>query len=111
MSLVLRFSDEALADLSDIWNWTVQNFDHRQADEYFALLDQALNDIHGDPNSILSRAHPELGSHIRSYHLESSKRGSRVNSPRHLVYYTLDRKDEIFVLRILHERMEPHRYL
>ncbi len=96
-----------------IWQWTEEKYDVDQAVRYQMLLDQALDDVRIDPERPSSRPHPEWGAQVRSYRIALSKRrsGTGIKSPRHIVVYTLEYEDEVFVLRILHDRMEAQGYL
>ena len=113
MSRTIRLTESAEADLDAILLWTVERFDVEQALRYQALLNQALDDIRKEPEGPTSRLHLKLGTQVRSYHIDSSKgrSGSGVKSPRHVIFYTLQFENEVRVLRILHERMRPERYL
>lgn len=109
----LRLSDDAKADMEDIWVWTAEKYDVEQADRYQKLLNQALDDIRIEPERPSSRERPELGKRVRSYAIDLSKErsGTGIKSPRHVVFYTLAYEDTVVVLRILHDRMEPGRYV
>lgn len=74
-------------------------------------MDQALDDIRLDPIRPSSVPHPELGEGVRSYHIALSKfrSGTGIKSPRHVIVYTLRQADEVYVLRIVHDRMNLRR--
>lgn len=96
-----------------IWLYTASTYDLDLADDYDTLLWQSLRDIRDDPDRPASQERPELGAQVRSYRIELSKErsGTGIKSPRHVVFYTLQFEDEVFVLRILHDRMKPDRHL
>ncbi len=109
----IHLTESAEADLDAIWLWTAERYDVDQALRYQALLDQALDDIRIDPERPSSRELPHLGERVRSYHIDLSKfrSGTGIKSPRHVIFYTLQFENEVRVLRILHDRMRPERYL
>jgi len=109
----IRLSESAESDMDEIWDWTAEQYGVEHAVQYQRVLDQALDDIRLDPERPSSQPHPELGSHVRSYQaaLSTSRSGTSIKSPRHIVLYTLESEDEIFVLRILHDRMERRKSL
>jgi toxin ParE1/3/4 len=104
----LRLSELARDDVDDIWLYTAQTFDERQADRYILLIQQALNDIEQDPERIGSQSAPELGATVRRYHIRLSRKrsGTGLGDARHLVIYTLARESETYILRVLHEAMD-----
>lgn len=83
--------------MEDIWYWTAVRYD----------ADQALDDLRLDPERPSSIPRPDLGTGVRSYHIELSKYRSRtgIKSPRHVIIYTLRQADEVYVVRIIHDRM------
>ena len=109
----LRLSEAASEDINSIWHYSAEAYNLEQAIAYSALLQQAFDDIEEDPERPASRQHPEWGPQVRSYHISLSKfrSGTGIKSPRHIVIYTLQHEEEIFVLRILHERMESREHL
>ncbi|MBX3176296.1 MAG: type II toxin-antitoxin system RelE/ParE family toxin [Candidatus Hydrogenedentes bacterium] len=97
--------------MEDIWFWTAAKYDIDQALRYQALLDQALDDLRLEPERPSSIPRPELGTGVRSYHIELSKHrsGTGIKSPRHVIIYALRMADEVLVLRIVHDRMNLRR--
>ncbi|MFP6583004.1 MAG: type II toxin-antitoxin system RelE/ParE family toxin [Candidatus Hydrogenedentota bacterium] len=108
-----RLSGPARADIDSIWHYTLNQYDLDQADRYVSLIEQALEDIGLEPKAATTRARPELGGFIRSYPISLSKRRgqSSIQSPRHVIIYTLAHEDEVFILRILHETMDIKRQI
>lgn len=109
----LRLSGPANEDIQRIWDYTISTYNLDQAIAYSDLLQQAINDIHADPERPSSILRPHLGAGVRSYHIELSKHrsGTGVKSPRHVIIYTIHRADEVYVLRIVHDRMELRRQM
>ncbi len=109
----LRLSEPARSDLESVWWYTYDRYGLNQAEAYDTLLWQALEYIEEDPSRPTSRLEPELGPHVRSYHIALSKKrsGTHIGKPRHLVLYTLEFENEIFVMRILKDNMDAPRHL
>jgi toxin ParE1/3/4 len=109
----LRLSPAATVDRDDIWSYTARRYDFEQADAYDRLLGQALRDLCEDAARPASRTHPEFGPEVRSYHISLSKRrsGTRIGRPRHVVFYTLEFEEVVYVMRIIKDDMDPQRHL
>lgn len=107
----LRLSSLASQDILGIWEYTKSTYGYKQALAYSEFLEQAIQDVVADPERPSSIPRPELGTGVRSYHIELSKRrsGTGVKSPRHVIVYALRTADEVFVLRIVHDRMNLRR--
>lgn len=113
MARRLRQSPEAKQDIKNIWHYTAAMYNADQADTYGTLIRQALRDIKQNPERPSSLPRPDLGDGIRSYHIELSKKrsGMGIKTPRHIIYYSLKYEQKVVVLRVLHDRMDPKRYL
>lgn len=88
----LKISKEALADLEKIWLYTIENWLVEQADRYYSLI---MDEIY-----YLS-VHPESGkdiSQIRKGYFRSTVKS-------HFIFYRI-KKEEIEVIRILHQSMD-----
>lgn len=90
--LPFLISKKAVADLEEIWLFTVEKWSMEQADRYYNLIFDEINYICKDINSGKSMEHVRKGY-----------RASKVKS--HLVFYRV-LNDTIEVIRILHERMD-----
>jgi toxin ParE1/3/4 len=65
-----------------------------------------------EPERPGSRARGELGAGVRSFHIELAAR--RRGAASHLLYYARELVPDaggMVILRLLHEAMEPRRYL
>lgn len=89
--VVLR--QEAINDLSDIWNYTLQEWSEHQADKYYSKIKFACLEIGNSPS-------------IGKIYSGISKRLLGLKSGKHIIFYHLISEDEIEVIRILHERMD-----
>lgn len=85
-------SKKALQDLSNIWNYTFDEWSERQADKYYNLLltfckELADNKLHG-------KHYPEISDEILG-----------LKAFQHVIFYRIVR-DEFQIIRILHSRMD-----
>lgn len=90
--LVLR--QEAINDLTDIWEYTFQNWSENQADRYYETIKLACKDVSQNPT---------LGKEYLG--ITENLLGFKIN--KHIIFYRLvSNNDEVEVIRILHERMD-----
>ncbi|MBV6645902.1 MAG: type II toxin-antitoxin system RelE/ParE family toxin [Cyclobacteriaceae bacterium] len=88
-----RLTNLALQDLSDIWNYTFDNWSERQADAYYEQLVNAFESLASKPD------------HSRNYDgIRDDLFGFKIN--RHIVFYRIVSNELIEITRILHERMD-----
>jgi toxin ParE1/3/4 len=81
---------------------------------YAAILATAMRKVANEPQGIGTRDCRELLPGLRSLHLRhagASGRDTRVRRPVHILYFRVIRLGVIEIIRILHERMEPGRWL
>ncbi|PKB17557.1 type II toxin-antitoxin system RelE/ParE family toxin [Flavobacterium sp. 5] len=86
------FTNKAVEDLSEIWNYTVINWSEKQADKYYDLLCISCNELAKNPK--LGKQYDIVTKGIFGY-----------KSGEHIIFYTLISKNEIEVTRILHGMM------
>ncbi|MBN8788399.1 MAG: type II toxin-antitoxin system RelE/ParE family toxin [Terrimonas sp.] len=84
---------EAINDLNDIWIYTFEEWSEKQADKYYSTLEFACMQI---------GKNPELGKEYDG--INRNLLGLRTG--KHIIFYQVISKDEIEVIRILHERMD-----
>jgi len=85
---------KAVSDLSDIWNYTYDNWSEDQADKYYKLLTDNFQKIAEDP---------EIGKRYKTIadNLFGLKAG------KHIIFYRkLPSEKQIEITRILHESMD-----
>jgi toxin ParE1/3/4 len=95
VSRAIRKSGLAESDLVGIWEYSFEVWDAAQADRYLDELEEAIR---------LLIDNPELGVNrdfVRKEYLF-------VN--RHAIYYIVT-SAEIYIVRVLHEQMDPARHL
>jgi len=87
-------SNEAAIDLEKIWLYTYENWSLQQADRYFNLIMDEIENLSNDPHSGIDY------SLIRKEYFKS-----RVKS--HFIFYKINnKKNEIEIIRILHQQMD-----
>lgn len=94
--LVLR--QEAINDLSDIWEYTSETWSENQADKYYQAIKSACIDLSNKPN--MGKPYVEISSKILGYSIN-----------KHIIFYHETSDEIIEVVRILHERMDLKRHL
>lgn len=88
-----ELTNEAVEDLSNIWDYTFDNWSENQADKYYDMLLDTCQDI----------AHnPELGKNYDG--ITSDLFGLKTG--RHIIFYRKRNDRPIEITRILHERMD-----
>ncbi len=91
-TLPFVISKKALADLEEIWHYTVEKWSIEQADRYYDLIFDEINYICKNINAGKSMEHVRNGY-----------RASKVKA--HLIFYRMV-NERIEIIRILHERMD-----
>jgi toxin ParE1/3/4 len=86
------FSKKAVADLEEIWLYTVKKWSVEQADRYYNLIVDEINYICKNSSAGKSMEHVRKGY-----------RASKVKS--HLIFYRV-LNGTLEVIRILHEQMD-----
>ncbi len=84
-----NFTNKAVEDLTDIWNYTVETWSERQADLYYEMLVGSCQDIADNP--AFGRNYDEIAGDIY---------GFIVN--KHIIFYKTISHEEILIVRILH---------
>jgi toxin ParE1/3/4 len=110
----LRLSLPAQADLARILETSTDRWGADGRRRYAALLAAALRMVAREPESVLSLDRSDLSRGIRSLHLRHARRDistNSVNSPVHVIYYRVVEAELIEIVRLLHEHMEPSRYV
>jgi toxin ParE1/3/4 len=108
-----RLARPAQIDLARILSISAERYGADGRQRYAAVLAAAMRQIAAEPDGPLSKKRPELRSGIRSFHVRHARRSAEagVRHPVHVLYYRVDRKGVIEILRVLHERMEPSHHL
>lgn len=87
------FSNKALQDLSEIWDYTYDVWSENQADKYYNLLIGFCNQI---------AKKPEKGRNYR----ETNQNILGLKAGEHIIFYLIIDIGEIEIVRILHAKMD-----
>ncbi len=90
----LLFSNKAVEDLTDIWNYTVETWSETQADKYYTMLVATCREIADNPRP-LDKEYTEIRTGLF---------GCRTG--KHIVFYRSLSEDAVEIVRILHEHMD-----
>jgi toxin ParE1/3/4 len=91
-------SRKALDDLSDIWKYSLEVWSEKQADRYYNEILQAFEAVSINPS--IGKKYLQLDVLIKGY---------KVN--RHIIFYSLDKENTLFIVRILHEKMDTKSHI
>ena len=89
----VTWKQKAIDDLTDIWVYTRKEWSEKQADTYYESIRFACKKIGENPG--IGKKYTQISSQL--FGLKSGK---------HIIFYQPISKDEIEVIRILHERMD-----
>lgn len=87
------FTNEAVEDLSEIWNYTFDTWSEKQADFYYELLLTACNEIAKKPT--LGKKYEIVTKDLLGF-----------RAGEHIIFYTVISRTEVEVIRILHGMMD-----
>ncbi len=88
----LVFSRKALLDLKEIHQYTVKKWSEPQADHYYFVLIEGLQQL---------LSFPKLGKRYEK--LRTKPFGIKVS--KHIIFYKIE-KQNLYVIRVLHESMD-----
>ena len=95
-----HLTNKAVEDLTNIWEYTVDTWSERQADDYYNMLIASFQKITENPR-LFGLKYEEIAEGLRGY---------RAN--KHIIFYRILADKDILVIRILHQRMDlKHRVL
>lgn len=95
-----HLTNKAVEDLSDIWEYTVDTWSERQADDYYNMLIASFQKITENPQ-LFGLKYEEIVEGLHGY---------RAN--KHIIFYRILADEDILIIRILHQRMDlKHRIL
>ncbi|MBW8050312.1 MAG: type II toxin-antitoxin system RelE/ParE family toxin [Cytophagales bacterium] len=86
-------TNKAVEDLSKIWNYTFDNWSEQQADKYYQMLLDNCKGIAEKPN--IGKNYDGIADKLFGY-----------RTGRHIIFYRKLNKNEIEIIRILHEQMD-----
>jgi len=88
-----QLTNKAVNDISEIWNYTADNWSEIQADTYYDLLLNTCQDL--VDGKIMGKNYPEINSAISGY-----------RAGQHILFYQTLSDKEILIVRILHVQMD-----
>lgn len=88
-----RLTYKAVADLTQIWNYTFDKWSENQADKYYQMLLDNCNEV---------AFNPDLG--LTYFIVSENLLGFRAG--RYIIFYRRIEEGEIEIVRILHEQMD-----
>ena len=91
-------SERARRDLLEIGEYSRKTWSEDQAVKYLRMLFTQFIQISKQPH--IGRQYDAVSPGLRAFHCG-----------RHLIFYRIQTKDTIRIVRILHERMDFHRHL
>lgn len=95
----LQFTKKAAADLSEIWNYTLEEWSERQADEYYSALVACCWQLLRD-TCVSSRNYDRIHEGLKG-----------IRCGRHVIFYKKHSSGKVLIVRILHEQMDLKRHL
>lgn len=88
-----QFTKKALNDLTEIWDYTVEEWSENQAVKYYNLIITNCNYLANNPN--LGKSYDILSLNVLGF-----------KCGEHIIFYRNISKSEIEIIRILHGRMD-----
>lgn len=88
-----HLTNKAISDLLNIWDYTVETWSKRQAEKYYNQLIATCKQI---------AENPKIGKEY--YEVKTELLGLKTG--RHIIFYETIDKNEVKIIRILHERMD-----
>ena len=85
-------TNKAVQDLSEIWDYTYDEWSENQADKYYNLLLNSCQEVADNPN--FGKSYNEIEEDLLGF-----------KSNHHIIFFKVTSQNEIEVERILHERM------
>lgn len=102
-------SGAAKRDIKDIYIRGYRLFGEQIAEDYDELINQALEDICGNPYRLGAKAVSGKDDGLHQYPLSPSKRRTQgtIKKPKHVIlYYVLEREQALVIARVLREGRE-----
>jgi toxin ParE1/3/4 len=88
-----KLTNKAVEDLTNIWEYTYEEWFEQQADRYYNLLLTKCQEIANQPE--LGKSYEEIKNDLLGLKAE-----------KHIIFYRNQKNKPIEVIRILHERMD-----
>ncbi|MCM1169179.1 MAG: type II toxin-antitoxin system RelE/ParE family toxin [Bacteroides sp.] len=92
------FTNKAVEDLTDIWNYTYDTWSEKQADAYYGMLLDYCRKIAENPE-LSGKRYDEIRNGLRG-----------IKAGKHIIFYWIVQTGDIEIIRILHGNMDiPNR--
>lgn len=88
-----RFTNKAVSDLTEIWNYTLDKWSENQADRYYHMLIENCKEVACNPD--LGKGYSNVTENLLGF-----------KAGRHIIFYSKIDKNEVEIIRILHEQMD-----
>jgi toxin ParE1/3/4 len=88
-----HLTNKAVEDLSEIWDYTYNEWSEKQANKYYKFLLESCQEVAN---------HPKFGKQYEEVHKDLL--GFKSN--HHIIFFRIILPKEIEIIRILHERMD-----
>jgi toxin ParE1/3/4 len=92
------FTNKAVEDLDEIWNYTVETWSESQAEIYYSLLIDSCQELANKPNQ--GKSYEVVEKNILGF-----------KTGQHVIFYRMVTETEIEVVRILHGMMDMKNHL
>jgi toxin ParE1/3/4 len=109
-----RLSRPAQTDLARILATSRERWGSAGQQRYATTFATALRALANEPQGLVTRDRTDLRLGLRSFHLRHARSNApraAVRRPVHVIYYREIESGLVEIVRILHERMEPARWL
>jgi toxin ParE1/3/4 len=88
-----KFTNKAVTDITNIWNYTFDTWSESQADDYYHMLLENCKEVANNP---------ELGKNYAG--IAPDLKGFKAG--RHIIFYRKIKDEYVEITRILHEQMD-----
>jgi toxin ParE1/3/4 len=92
------FTNKAVEDLSDIWNYTIETWSENQAEIYYSLLIDSCQELANKPSK--GKSYEGVEKNILGF-----------KTGQHILLYRILTEKEIEIVRILHGMMDIKNHL
>lgn len=90
---IFKFTNKAVGDLTNIWDYTKNKRSENQADIYFQMLIKTCEDVAIIPDS--GKDYSDITPFLLG-----------IKSGRHIIFYQKVSENQIEIIRILHAQMD-----
>lgn len=88
-----HLTNKAVDDLSNIWEYTLNEWSEKQADKYYELIITSCKELSQNPK--IGKSYNDVSENALGY-----------LAHKHIIIYKIIKPNEIEVLRILHSSMD-----